>query len=191
MDINKASAILSPYNELLRKCINNGFNSFQNLGSTHLFDPSTKASMIRDYIVSDIRKEFSEFDAASFLEKGKSFFLILDNQIFIRFKKFRGPLMTSNYPTERAKRIDSQGLLISTANSAILTAGYRADPAYTHIQDICITKRCGNVNEWVMYLNNNTYEEQTTLPENVVTKTETVIKLKQKSLEEIKDGTNN
>jgi hypothetical protein len=100
--LDQATTDLEPYVRRLRECVRTAIGTFQADFGPRLYKMAlgTQASLIRDYIVDEIKREFDGEPGVSHKTSHGLFLLNIDNRYLLRFKKFDRRLRTRNIPTQ-------------------------------------------------------------------------------------------
>jgi hypothetical protein len=114
------------------------------------FKPRTSATMIHNLIQQAAEVEFVNDKQVSVGEFNGIFGVLIAKKLFIRFKKLRPNLETSNVKTDQTEDFDRQQLTLpGFANVTLLTAGYIPDATWTSIRSISLT--CKQNDELLWY----------------------------------------
>ncbi|OGU10271.1 MAG: hypothetical protein A2075_21725 [Geobacteraceae bacterium GWC2_58_44] len=140
---------LKPHLHLIRDAIQQGFEQYsREYGKfSHVHDIRTKACIIRDHIVDNIKRNFSRVPQAKTIQKRGLFLLCIKRYAF-RFKKLDYHLMPSNNPTLQSVGLLGQIPLPGVPSSIYLDAGYIPNSFWTNIHDIFITCHEGESISW-------------------------------------------
>ncbi len=146
-----ADKILSPYYEILKKCIFSGWQDYmENYSmSGYRYAIRTKACIIRDHIVGHIKDNFSNTPGVKPREFRDGLFLLeIEKRWNIRFKKLDCSLRPSNYPTIQTTMFNDQQLFkrgqqlvfegMDTPRPVYLNAGYIPDRTWSYIESVHI-----------------------------------------------------
>lgn len=109
----------------------------------------TSASLIHDFIQIRTRDEFINEGNIKVDEFNGMFAILISGRVFIRFKKLKPDLNTSNVKTEQVNLFNKQQLELPGLNRlTLLTAGYVPDITWTSIQNIFLTCKRGDEIIW-------------------------------------------
>jgi hypothetical protein len=151
---------LRPFQARIHNCISRGFHDARKHHELflHIFTKRTISSITRDYIWDYIRKEFTTEETVKFREQQNGLcLLIINDVVFLRFKKLNTRKCSSNIPTLQATLYERQQLLMFEPRPcAHLNAGYIANETWTNLE-VYITEPNGKrSNAWVMKI----YEDE-------------------------------
>ena len=109
----QALQILNPYFPTFAEVIPTAFGTFiSHCGKgLHIMSNGAKSFNIHDYIVNEAENRFADNDNVKILKVGLLHLAIVEECLFLKFKKFSHDLSTSNQPTEQVKRFYSQQLV--------------------------------------------------------------------------------
>lgn len=108
---SEAEAILKPHLGNIRSCIVSAWDDYKKKQrkDEHKYETRTKASIIRDYIVDNVRHKFTGSTEVNCLDlEQDNLFLLEVAGIRIRFKKLSVDLKASNYLTNQAISYSAQ-----------------------------------------------------------------------------------
>ncbi len=163
MDKLEIAQMLEPYSARICKCISQGHYNGRKCHEQflHLFTKRTIASITRDHIWDQIRKEFVSEESVKIRELKNSLCLLeisgIPLRIFLRFKKLNARLLSCNIPTQQVASFLGQRPLrqLTLLPCVHLNAGYLANESSTDIE-VFITKPHGSrSNAWVMRICEN------------------------------------
>ncbi len=111
--------------------------------------PRTCASLIHDLVKRKIREQLSSDPDVTIGEFNGIFGVLLQGQVFIRFKKFNDDLTTSNVQTNQTDNYNRQANFAGFGEApTLLVAGYLPDSSWTSIRNIYLICRDGNGIIW-------------------------------------------
>ncbi len=112
--------------------------------------PSTRASLIHDWMLDTARREFAGVPGSEFVDiESKGLVLLsLDGQLLVRFKKFDDMRRPRNYPTAHARQYDQQMSLPEIPKATRVYCGYRLNRFQTDLRDVSISCMRGTRVEW-------------------------------------------
>ena len=151
---DQARTILAPYIDTLESCVTSGVGEYNDFYASqrHVHSPHSRAMLIRDHIVNQVRKNFDGLEGVKIVKKNGLFLLSIHNQLFLRFKKMNGRMLTRNLPTRQSCRFSEQlsfeGFYTSITN---LNVGYIPNDVWTRPSKVIITCPDGiKSNKWYM-----------------------------------------
>ncbi|SHH63943.1 hypothetical protein SAMN04488109_4768 [Chryseolinea serpens] len=176
---NQAEKDLEPYLPLISTAIRNGFSDFLKLqqqtnaaGLPVEYSIRTKAGIIHDCTKTHIQNAFRSTPNVKVGVFNKLFGICIPDIAFIRFKKFKKDLSTSNVQTKQTKLYNQQTQIVGLPEApAYLYAGYRPNATWTDLEDIFIVNRRSSVIEWAISLNKYS-TEQVVIPFTINSPTE-------------------
>ncbi len=143
---------LSDYLETIFFCITKGFNrasAFLATSETTL-DKTTRANIIRDHVVDEIKASFPR--DLWFRNQSRLFGLLINGHL-IRFKKIDEKRLARNIPTRQARNFGAQIPLPGVSATINLNAGWHLDKSETLLETVYLAKpRSMNENNWVLNL---------------------------------------
>jgi hypothetical protein len=156
MTKDEADELAGVYFPRLAKVVHSGFGDFQlmvgtagQIGLRTNLKIRTSASLIHDFIRTRAREEFYNDNTVRADEFNGMFGLLISNRMFIRFKKLKRDLQSSNVKTGQVKQFDKQQLeLPGIAGLTFLTAGYVPNETWTAIDNIFLTCRLKGQTVW-------------------------------------------
>lgn len=153
MAINQIEAerILTPYKDILSKCVFNACSDYFSLLAyvPHPIKSRTIATLIYDFIEAHAKKELDGLDGVQLLSIDGLFMAVLHDKVVLRFKKLNGNKMPSNIPTKQTLDYMNQQLdLPNMPLHASLIVGYELDRLKTKLQEVTITCPNGDKNLW-------------------------------------------
>lgn len=167
----QAEKELEPYFEPISKAIRDGFQDFLKLqqqtnaaGLPIEYSIRTKAGIIHDCTKVHIQNAFRANPKLKVGVFNKLFGICIPELAFIRFKKFKKNLLTSNVQTKQTKLYNQQAQIAGLPDApTYLYAGYKPNATWTDLEDIFIINRRNNIIQWAISLTKyNT--EQVTIP---------------------------
>lgn len=127
-------------------------------------DDSARAKIINDQFYYHANTSFAHDDGVEFNTRRLQRYLIIDDNLNIRFKQLTKNLGSTNYPTQQASAWTSQAFLPDMHMHARLTFGYRLDPFALEIQGAFVVLPNGNpytINDWVWQVLGSPMENST------------------------------
>ncbi len=112
-------------------------------------DESARAHVLNQYWYAYARAIFAADNGVVVSKNQLQRYVVIDEQIIIRFKFLDRNLCASNYPTDRAINWSLQMPLEGYPLLARLHYGYRMDITGTRVKDAFVTLPYGTINEWV------------------------------------------
>lgn len=105
---------------------------------------SSKASLMRDYLVYEIRKIIDDYKFIRCIRKQGMTVFAINEQFAMRIKKLNSKLLTSNIATKQSIEFDSQQLSLPGFDDVIsLNMGYIINNIWTKIEGVYITCPAG------------------------------------------------
>lgn len=155
----RAEKQLLPIAPALHNCVIMGVNDFRSLDLARqaVYSSTTRAGIIRDSTVAHAKKLPQQFPQVRAVEKGRSFRLVVADELCIVFKKLDSQLRTRYIPTAKALAYHTQadtyprlpgldmGLVIPTTN---LVVGYQWDELTADAFGVYVTCPAGQTNHW-------------------------------------------
>lgn len=121
-----------------------------NLGSSQLvLSQSTRASIINDYWYYFVNQELGGTTGITLQREQLQRFLIVDDQLIVRFKLVDRNLRSSNYPTPKSKDWNNQLPLQGIPPLSRCEFGYRLTLTGTAIEDAFLLLRYGERILWL------------------------------------------
>jgi hypothetical protein len=128
LTVEEAEELLKPYVELLNRCIQHGWDAYQNDYATkhHLLSARSRATIVFDEIIARAEQEFNGIDGVKFVRKSNSFMLYIGDKATVRFKKIRKSGRCSNIDTRQQVlfKAQAQFRLPGMLEGTLLHAGY-------------------------------------------------------------------
>jgi len=105
--------LLKPYVDALNRCIQHGWDSYQNdyTSKHHILSARTRATIVFDEIIACAEQEFYGKDGVRFVRKSNSFMLYIGEKATIRFKKIKRNGRCSNIDTRQQVLFKAQAQL--------------------------------------------------------------------------------
>jgi hypothetical protein len=146
----EAREILKQHEDTIRECIQSGWNKYMQYDPLLRADhtPRTRANIVRDHIVSEVRKKFGTNGTRLHEQSDGLFCLNVGDKILIKFKKFDEEKNSSSIPTQQAMDFIMQYDLPGYRSVTNLIAGYDLNPSQTSINAISIACPNGSSNHW-------------------------------------------
>lgn len=155
MEKDEILAELDPFLETMYSAIATGWNEYFSVYEENLYVHSacSRASLIRDHILKNVKSVFDSHDKVNFTEKNR-LCLMQVGAILLRFKKLNSKLIAANIPTIQAKSYSSQNQLPHIPAAVHLNVGYLPNHLWTKMMGIYLTfpSRIDRVG-WVVDLN--------------------------------------
>ena len=162
--------IIEPHYEKIVTAMSMAFEDYMNFTQSYSRLPEfdlnkrTITSLIHDFTRARIQISFSGVDDVKVGTYNKIFGLVIDDQVFIRFKKIKPDYSTSNIPTKQTRDYEQQQIefLELPSKPVYLYAGYMLNETWTSIKDLYIMCKQGKVIHWIKDLSGTV--EQSQLP---------------------------
>ncbi|MES0492081.1 MAG: hypothetical protein ABUK01_18985 [Leptospirales bacterium] len=136
--------ILNPYLPKINLCIKNGISRFNKeyteSGKAVSLSKTTLSSALRDYIVEEVEKEFNDMQGHGIYirRKGLLFYIEINNNILIKFKKLDRYARPSNIQTQQVLEFCNEGQGELFGERTYLAAGYKKkDQEYEYSFVVC------------------------------------------------------
>lgn len=154
MILSKAASlkILTPYEPALLTCVIGGWEDYAGHAYApvrHVHSVRSRATNVHDHQVERARQALGGISGIRFLESNTVFFVVIDELVMIRFKKLDLDMLTRNYPTLHALRINSQSPMPNIPSLTRLVLGYVLNADETEIAAVALTCPNGRRNHWV------------------------------------------
>src|ERR1044071_1383275 len=129
---------------------------FMHLSTTYT-PPRTRASIIRDHIVSHAREAFDSVRNVVVIDKRNGLFCLeVKGLVVVRFKKLNNQMRTSNIPTQQALAFEKQMSLPEIPHDAThINAGYLPDKLWTNLKGIFVAAPNGKKIDWFVEIGDN------------------------------------
>lgn len=153
MNRHEAEHVLRPHYARLHKVINAGFESWRSLPPAFRakLSPRTRASVIRDGMVSCARHEFADLDGVAVREIRGNFFVVLDDRILVRFKKHDKRGRPRNILTKLQFKMQMQQFQLFRFEPAlVVAAGYQLNAMETAIESRLVSCVEGSRRLWLL-----------------------------------------
>jgi hypothetical protein len=156
--LQDAKLILEKIHAELVGTINNAFSdwlrirAFSNTleGGPVNYKPRTKAGIIHDHIEKFVRTTFTGRDGIIVDDYKGVFGMIIQDELFIRFKKMDNSYSIRNHETDQHTQYMQQGQMPGFPEQpTFLFAGYIPDSTWSSIKGIYVACWIGNTLEWV------------------------------------------
>lgn len=156
--LKEAQPILKTIHEDLVSVIQGGFSDWlkirdfsNSLDSAPVnYKARTKGGIIHDHIEKHTRKEFTGKTNILVDEFNGVFGMVVNESLFIRFKKMDSTYSVRNLYTRQHKRYMNQGQIAGfPSNPTFLFAGYIPDKTWSTIKGIYVACWIGDTLEWV------------------------------------------
>jgi hypothetical protein len=159
--------IINPYYDKLMDSMYKAFSDFQNIHRNCISIPNldlnkrTIASLVHDFTQARIIEAFSGMDNVYIGKFNKIFGLVIENKVFIRFKKINPDFSTSNIPTKQTRDYEDQQIEFAgfPSRPVYLYAGYQLNSTWTDINNLFIICKEGKNFQWIKNLTSS-YEQQ-------------------------------
>jgi len=152
----EAEMILEPYMPKITKTIKQAVSEFKSDPRQLFYCNRTKACMVSDLINKYVQIELSGIDGVRFSKKYGCNYVIIKDQLTIKFKKMDKNLQTSNIPTQQVERFVCQRSLWTDNEMpppvTNIFAGYTWDSLHNDCTGIFITCPQGKTNKWYLEL---------------------------------------
>jgi len=166
LTFKEADELLSPYYEKIMNCMDKAFNTYISVRkflseeeAIVIFKNRTKACVIHDLIKANVTTEFSGIKGITINEWRGVFGILINNSIFIRFKKMNTSLSISNAKTKQnSKFIHQQQLEGFPATPTFVYAGYIPDLAWNVINGYHLACFSGGLN-WYYDMQGHSVEQ--------------------------------
>lgn len=157
-----AEVFFKHYKERLSRVVLKGFNDCWNdIGSfAHRLDPQHIPIFIRDFIFNCAQDEFCNDKDIRFGNLRGLDFINLHNEYFLRIKKFKNNLSSSNPRTAQALEYCRGELEFPDiqTRALLLDVGYISDITMRRIKGIYIVKQSENIPFWYLRLDEDDIE---------------------------------
>ena len=157
----QAEIILEPYFLKIQEAIESGFNdhlatiNFHHSNGVYVtFNKTEKANHIHALIRARLKVAFKDCPEVKIGYINRVFGILINNSLFIRFKKINKDRSTSNISTKQTNNYKNQIEIPGIpADTTLLYAGYTPDATWTCLQNIYILCRLGDNIRWEIGLN--------------------------------------
>ena len=155
VSVDDAKRLLAPHLSTLKTCVDAGVEKFNvdQGANRHYISPHSRANLIRDLIIYQVRKAFEGKDGVTIIEKGRLFLLNIGGKVSLRFKKMNNRMLTSNIPTQQAQNFSRQQLSFDgfLQPSTNVNVGYIPNDVWTRPERVIIACPSGmSSNHWYM-----------------------------------------
>lgn len=155
---HEAENELKPFYKDLVESIDEGFTDYlrimefkDSLGMFTPYQKRTRAGIIHEQITGRIASKLSEVEEVKTGEWNKIFGVKINEQLFIRFKKFNEDFSTSNVSTNQNEMYLNQMNIPGFPDApTFLYAGYIPDATWTRLNGIYIACWKGSQVQWVI-----------------------------------------
>ncbi len=156
LSLEQAKMVIKPYKEKLYNAIESAFHKhlevidfLHNGGLPVKFTKTAKATNIHEFIKAYLKKYFVDRPDINIGVINGIFGILIENQVFIRFKKMDKNFFTSNIQTIQTKKYGDQDEIFGLGpNVTFLYCGYVPDPTFTFIKNIHIVCKHGDSFKW-------------------------------------------
>ena len=156
----EAKLILAPHLDNLQICVSRGLQEYCSAYPSvrHLHSPWSRATLVRDHIVAQVRKAFEEVEGIKIIQKQGLFLLSIEGKLLLRFKKFNRKMLTRNHPTQQAFRFSEQLSIPGFPPAATnINVGYMPNDLWTDALKVLITCPSGSSSiNWYIDITSNT-----------------------------------
>lgn len=166
--LEESKNIIEPYYNRLVESISKAFNSFLEVkdfaNSRQIidFEKRTKAGIVHDHIKANIIENFAEEPNIRIGYFRRVFGIIINDELFIRFKKMDRNFKISNVLTPQHKRymkqLDINGF---PEQPTFLFAGYVPDENWLGVKGIYLACWNGELLEWLDEAGDYSFEQMT------------------------------
>jgi hypothetical protein len=122
--------ITQKYYPDLMDCINPGWEDYKTIFQAyqHRFEIRTRASIVRDLIIDNVRKKFYNNPNTRIIESPNGLFILsFEDIVFARFKKIKPNFTTSNIYTKQAIQFTQGELFPEFIEKILVNIGYMVD----------------------------------------------------------------
>lgn len=167
--LKEAQPLLTTIHQDLLNVIQSGFSDWLKIrefankmdGGSLDYKPRTKAGIIHDHIEKYVRSTFSGREGIMVDDFKGVFGMVLEDALFIRFKKMDSTYSVRNLYTRQHKTYMKQGQMDGFPNKpTFLFAGYIPDRTWSSIKGIYVACWLGDTLEWVDEFGRYTAEQQ-------------------------------
>lgn len=137
---DQAREILSPYQDDIRKSIVSAWENYHAhcREIKHILSSRSRASIIFDLIVDNVRQVFQGKKDVHFSEKKRLFLVNFGDKVVVRFKKLKNN-KASCIPTQQTLNFFSQQLEFpEIPNPERLVVGYQLNSIQTELKDVSV-----------------------------------------------------
>lgn len=148
----RAQELLAPYHDPLDRIPRRAWNLFQTrfLHLKQTWQKRSRDSLIYDLMCGEMRELFYEHESIRVIDIAKKEQVLLTIHdakrvpaLNVRFKKFNAEMRPRNIPTQRARDMEAQRLILECAAVPLVTVGYRLDEYETRIAETWVQMRQG------------------------------------------------
>ena len=165
--LEQSKELIAPIYEEVISCVRNSFTDFiqfKGLFDQHTgfveFQKRTKACIIHDLIKSKITNAFSENQTVTIGTYNKVFGIVLNDDLFLRFKKMDKDYKVSSLKTKQHRKFMNQHQIEGFPETpTFLFAGYIPNATWTDLDGIYLACWNGEVLEWYDEAGNYSYEQ--------------------------------
>jgi len=149
-----AEEILTPHRDVIASCLYNAWDHWtDHTALTVPVGPRTRASIVYDYAVAEAWKLLDGRTGISLSEQRRFLLVSVDDQLLLRFKKFRKGLATSGIRTGQQRLFAYQQLTLEGMPAMThIVAGYLLDEFQRDIARAAITCSVGSRRVWTIDL---------------------------------------
>lgn len=153
MDLETALGRLSPWLHDLHDIVQHGFSRYRGYPADILteHDPRARAACVFCHMWSEAERRFADgARSAAAIVRVRGLSLVgFGDTALVRFKKMDEDGNTRNYPTPQAEAFDAQEKIEGLPPAAVrLSVGYLANPTFTAIERVILSKPNGESAEW-------------------------------------------
>ena len=153
VDFEEAKSIVDKYIEDLYNAMHEGFNRYFQLSPGDKLDirPTTKAGVVHDFQVKEIKKVVDMHERLNFLQYGELSLLLIEDKFAVKIKKMDLNRKSRNQPTQQVHDFLNQNLSLPGFPEVIsLQLGYTLD-LFGNLNDVfivCPNGQYDNFWEW-------------------------------------------
>ncbi|MDF2437775.1 MAG: hypothetical protein K0Q95_2151 [Bacteroidota bacterium] len=147
----EAKTLLLPYAQKFYEAIVEGFNDYitNDSAQAHIHDRTTKANLIRSYILARVKKIVADDPSLRMQTRKKMLVVVIGDRLKIRFKKLDENFKSTNIKTKQVTAFRNHSLVLDDGTSALyLDAGWRLNEYFTEITDVSFVCPNGDRNKW-------------------------------------------
>ncbi|WZL89772.1 hypothetical protein VS868_03270 [Salinimicrobium sp. 3283s] len=165
--LEQSKELIAPIYEEVVDCIRNSFadfitfkNVFDEKAGFVEFQKRTKACIIHDLIKGKITNSFSTNPTVTIGTFNKVFGIVLNDDLFLRFKKMDKDYKVSSLKTKQHKKFMNQHQIEGFPETpTFLFAGYIPNATWTDLDGIYLACWNGDILEWYDEAGNYSYEQ--------------------------------
>jgi hypothetical protein len=166
-DEQAVRAVLAKYETPIFHAVRTGWDDWRalRLGGRLLFPARSRACLVYDFIVQRATTAFAGDKAVHVLKRNETFKFVFDDTVALRFKKAAGNGLGSNIHTQSTLDfVDQEQELPGFPGVHKVEAVYALNPLQTHVDQVLIAARDGDVCLWNYVLTPDTTAEIVPLP---------------------------